>query len=569
MRLPEWYWWVEALLGLAAGVGAIVAPVIYLDQQLPLDQELGSSYTTDLLLATALGGVLLVLTLMLVITAVRSRMRYHQRKLALSGNLDALPLSRITPKPANAPDVSMQPLSLLWSASRGIRILERPLHVLLAVVQAAVPLLLLIAIGVAIVQDPQRIFTATWAQRLAVIGAVCLGAIVIALLVFYARAVPTYFGRPFGVTATDEGIECRTQLGRRFFVPWIEMRLFEVDGSGATGFGRRRFRLYGSRHIAEWQDNPLKYNEFAPHEMAPEEMAARLQAVVNLIAARTDLAPRTLAKALRLPGAGATHQSARHRPSGSALRLLLIGVLTLAIACAALLLPLTTSTVLNVAVAASLGALVIAVVALMAYDRQLQRQYTQYAAAPALPPLSPTGTYTLRSGMDARARLILAPVGLVLCVNVVPALALLATVAPASGHPLPPWLPTVPSPAATALSLFLCLYGLLGVALLRVALTGGATEIRATAAGLSMRVINRPVTLLWEQVAAITASTREGRIVRYIVADDENKSRFSWPGEQARMLPLKPGDDSFPISANELAALTSARSGKPVEMHEL
>lgn len=569
MRIPEWYWWVEALLALAASVGAAVAPVIYLGNQLPLDQELGFAFTSDLLLAAALGGVFLLLTLMLVITSARSRMRYRQRKAALSGNLDALPLSRITPKPENDPDVAAQPLVLLWSASRGMRVFAGPLHILLVMVQAAVPVLLLVVTGVALVQDPRSIFSATWTQLLAVIGALCLGVAVIVLLVVYAHVVPTYFGRPFGVMATDEGVECHTELGRRFFVPWNEMRLFEVDGSGATGLGLRRFRLYGSRHTAEWHDHPLKYNEYAPHGMTPEEMAARLKAMVDLIAARTNLVPRTLSKSLRLPGTGAVRRASRERAGGAVLGLLLFGVFTLACSGAALLLPLTTSVVLNIAVAGSLVALVVALVGLNRYDRRRSLRYEQYVATPALPPESPSGKYTVRSGMEAHARVVLAIVGAALSVNMLPAFALLAKAVLVSTTALPQWLPSVPSAIATPVIWLLCLYGLMGVVLVRMTISGGVAEVRATTSGLSMLVANRPVTLLWEDVGAVTARTRQGRIVRYVVASKVDKVKFSWPADPARSLPLRAGDDSLSLTPGELAALASARSATPIEVREL
>lgn len=347
------------------------------------------------------------------------------------------------------------------------------------------------------------------------------------------------------------------------------MRLSEVEGSGATGFGQRRFRLYGSRRIAEWHDNPLKYNEYAPHEMAPEEMTSRLQAMVNLIAARTELVPRTLSKALQVPGEGVAPHNVRNEARRTAIYALIVGGFTLACTCTVVLLPLTTSTALNLAVAGSLVALIVALIVLRAYDRHLQLRHTQNAPTLALPPDSPTGKYKLRAGMEARSRGIIATVGVVLCVNFLPALALIAhAVLTSVGTPLQGAQP-VATAGATLLTWLLCLYGLLGFVFLRMAFTGGAKAIRASDTGLSMTITNRPITLLWEQVVAISARTRQGRIIRYDVVNSDHKTIFSWSATSSRFLPPKSREDALAVTPDQLAALTSARSGKPIEMREV
>ncbi len=101
-----------------------------------------------------------------------------------------------------------------------------------------------------------------------------------------------------GVTTTADGVRVMDPFGRRRFVPWAEAQLFEVAATSRY-LSTRSYCLYGAHGRATWQDNPGSRSEFAPNGVSASEMAERLQLLVNLIAVRTGLLPRTFSKALR------------------------------------------------------------------------------------------------------------------------------------------------------------------------------------------------------------------------------------------------------------------------------
>lgn len=302
MWVSDRYWWIWLAAGLGAGAGCIIWSVNFLSTNLILDRELGDPITTDLLLAAAFAIMGIVLALVMSVMSIRGRYRHRQRTEALRGNLDAVPLAAIPVSPIEAPDLMAGSLVLQWRATRQMRFGEGPLYAVLFLLQLAyifiAPALLIVAFVTA--PDKGRLFTFRQpGDILAVGGAAALGIIGPAIAIYILRYAPTLFGRPYGVVATLEGIECATEYGRKYLVPWDEARLFEVSGSGRSTLGSRQYRLYGRRRVASWSTDPTSMNEFAPDGITPGEMAQRLQAMVNLVVARTGLQPRTFSKALR------------------------------------------------------------------------------------------------------------------------------------------------------------------------------------------------------------------------------------------------------------------------------
>lgn len=299
MRVPGRFWWMWALIACAAPAGTIVTCVWFLGGTLPLDREIGQSSSGTLALAALLLTEGMVIAVVGVSMSVRERRRFRQRKAALRGDMEAMPLVDFVPGRVSVPDLSSEPLVLLWSATRKTRFIEGPLQVVGVLIESAIPLFVVVGLSIGIVTVPQKVFNppdlATFLEE----SAGFLGAVAALVgLALWLRGMPPYFGRPYGVMAIDDGIECRTQFGRRYLVRWHEVRLFEIEGPGRSELSDRRFRVYGERRIAEWHDQPLKYHEYAPHEMTPAEMARRLDAMVEVIYARMRLAPRTLSKRL-------------------------------------------------------------------------------------------------------------------------------------------------------------------------------------------------------------------------------------------------------------------------------
>ncbi|HEU0027017.1 MAG TPA: hypothetical protein VFQ25_07870, partial [Ktedonobacterales bacterium] len=108
-------------------------------------------------------------------------------------------------------------------------------------------------------------------------------------------------GRPFGVRATENGIESVNEIGWRSRIAWHEARLFEIDSKG-DGQIRRTYRLYGQGKSVTWQEYASGLGAGrAPYHATTSENALRQAALLNLITARTGLKPRTIVRKLERP----------------------------------------------------------------------------------------------------------------------------------------------------------------------------------------------------------------------------------------------------------------------------
>lgn len=103
---------------------------------------------------------------------------------------------------------------------------------------------------------------------------------------------------PFGIVATNEGVEERTRFGDRHFVRWEDARLLEVrfgkENNVETGY---QYILYSRSDALAWS---ITFAFLAPRETAVpdgisrEEVQGRGRQLIDLIAARCGLVARTL-----------------------------------------------------------------------------------------------------------------------------------------------------------------------------------------------------------------------------------------------------------------------------------
>ncbi|HEX9036563.1 MAG TPA: hypothetical protein VF808_06180 [Ktedonobacterales bacterium] len=113
------------------------------------------------------------------------------------------------------------------------------------------------------------------------------------------RPGPTlFFGRPFGLRVTAEGIEERDEWGAHTSVAWSEIRLFEVLGGQFLKPAIAGFAVYTPDKRIFWRPVYLM-TERLPIGATPIEQTQRLAALVSLVTARTGLEPRTLDLALQ------------------------------------------------------------------------------------------------------------------------------------------------------------------------------------------------------------------------------------------------------------------------------
>lgn len=577
MRIPDRYWPLLVLAAVVCGAVAIVAPWMFLATILPSAQEFGDPITGDVLQVGGLTLLTLYSSIKFALGAVRARDRFSRRKAALRGEKDAIPLSSISPGKMNAPDIAVEPLMLAWRATKRMRYFVGPLILLVVLI-----VLLLIMGTIALI-----VWFATlnlpdfsqfgWLDPLLFAVGIGYSILAIVLFVLVLRRTPTFFGRPYGVTATADGIQGRSESGRRFFLRWDEMRLFEVEERIYSTSRLRHFRVYGRRDIAEWRDAPSNNGVYAPEGMTPVEMAFRLAAMVDVVHARTGLVPRTFSKALLVekPSEKPVRRGRTARLA-TTLTIMVLALVTVGFGAATLALPLTTSDTLNALIALSLAATcaVLVVFPLAATvrlirDRRLFPRDGNYPGTYhplAAPPDAPDAIYALAFGQTWPARIANGAFGLVLTVNALPFLLILTTNL-AIILPLP-MLPTTPTGMNTVLVVVLGFYGVFGVALVGAALRRRPATFRTDAAGISMIRGVIPVVLTWRDVAAIVARVRRGKIDSFAVKDSAGKRVFAWPARSTALRIILPAKGAQPITPEELAALVAKRSGHEIETED-
>lgn len=583
MSFLEQHWWIGVIGSVVSAAAMVIAPIVALQQLLPLDIELGNSLTQDYLLAGGFAALFFVLVLMFASFVVRGRRRAHLRADALRGNLAVMPLSLLPADAQKAPDVSLDPLVLSWRAGM-IQSAHSALVFLLAAVFWG---FILVLVWAGLIINYSKFFAIVQEQWLPLAGTFVATPIYAALMVVLIRYLPTLFGKPFGITAASEGIHYRTVFGREGFIRWEELKLLEVEQYGLQSFAveRREFSLYGqnARQVVDWKDNPpTSRSAFVPNGMSQAEMTVRLQALFHLIKARTGLVPRTFSKALRSKEVrSATSQEQtqnvdeRTKKSPQSRENAVTGVIlagiTLAVAAAVILVPMSNLFVLSLTVVSSLG--MVALI-LIIYAMRLVFQQHRTLQSPIVPPTRdvtffsdvPESVYALSFGRPLRHRLAQAILGLLLIVNITP---VLLTVMRSLFHVALPMsaIDSTASNPGGLLPFVVALYGVLGIMLLIAAFWPIKWTVRATRSALSLSSsMKHSTTLPWESIEQITARVRRGEVVAYTVVGDAGRTSITWFAEPSTLRVALPIDGTTPIAPDQLAALAAQRTGKHIEM---
>lgn len=571
MRVPGRFWWATALAACAAAALVVAAPVFYLNSQIPLDIELGLPFRTDVLIAAVLALLLLIFSLVVAHTAARSLDGYRRRRRALCGDVDALPLA-VTPAPAG--DAPLQPdgtLVLQWRKSPTALL---SMSIVGAFALVMVPFYVLLGyLGLSETLQRARTPGDTLPHALLVILTVAVAVTCGVLCVIAARILWFQWRHAYGATATADGLKCVTETGRRVVIPWSDARLFEVEKLSSRALGKRTWRLYGSRAVAMWDYFSLSQSDI-PDGASTVEMKLRQDALVQLITARTGLAPRTLSKTLT-----ATASSAPRRQWVAAAAHILLTAMTLALAVAVVVAPLTDTPWLNVAFCLPLVVAAILLVRMFihvrrALSQQLVRSDVSQDSALifSLKDDSLRGkVYALWIGPSRAAHVGRFLVGALLATELLPFIQLflgfLGSAAPFSLHftltsPL-----TAPPPAPPFFSLTgllvgtLGAYGFVGLILCYFTTFRAGPTLRADDVGLSATAGTFTFTYPWSEMVEVREIIEGGDIASYTVHNHAGNVLFRWPAHLANTAPLVHIPDAEPISPAALAQLVSQRIG--------
>lgn len=588
-------WWLRIAGGLALIAAALALANAYSASARTSRSAAGAPWLGALV--TALLPLLaLAIALWLCIGAFYAAQRAHARRRALAGDLTAMPPAAFAADPALAPDLASEPLVIMW----------RPHHA----IQRAVWLIALLTLGLdaMIVYGARQIMgvklpipidpNSFW-LRFALSGGALL---LLVLHVAIALAAPYALRLRTGVTFTEKGIRERTRWGWRRFLRWEDARLLEVEAVQTLD---RRYTLYGARGAVHWRDDIPAYDSeaiqqrehenYVPDNIPMDEMARRLRAALSLVAARTDLHPRTLSpslwqrqsnaraarsqalpaalRRLRLPTAG---------PLGGALLTALIlplFFLPAALGIAFVKWPPSTSLTVNIIsglalVAVSeilLVALALSLGGVAATKRVDLLALTEASVAPDLSDLSDEAPYVMPLPGAYLNRRWSVALGLLLLIGGIPGIILFCLLVaeylsilffPSRVTALVASFPHTPGAFVVA-ALSLCV-GVGGLVLTLVALSSNRAwrrQVRASADGL--RVENGAITrtLPWDAIETLTLICVGPTPKTYRVTGDTGKVSVSWPAQADTRLGSAPPQGALVLAPEDLAALIERQPG--------
>ncbi|HKS70244.1 MAG TPA: hypothetical protein VJQ45_07480 [Ktedonobacterales bacterium] len=264
----------------------------YLTEMLPLEIHVGHSPWSMLAfsnLCVATSGAFSIIGALVWCYQARSRMRSRQR--AVDGDLEAIPLARITPQPQDAPDVATEPLVLAWRALG-----PRGGFARVYVLSYLAFLILVPLVDLGLVVLSLRLGLNTVAIGIA--GTIAAVLVIVAVLArMMQHRVPTK--RVERLVATSDGLLWQRTGARDKEIPWRDARLVEIwrpDKSYSLDFPCG-YSLYGRTNSITWHI-PAPWHA-TPEGMTTNELKARQFRLLDLIMAKTHLAPRTFVKSLQ------------------------------------------------------------------------------------------------------------------------------------------------------------------------------------------------------------------------------------------------------------------------------
>jgi Flp pilus assembly protein TadB len=566
------FWWLR-LLG-AVGLPILVA-AIATDTALnyPWDQLVNSDFGSEEQWVLCAYGIFMILMLAQAVSLARSaqpaRDRYRGRLAALAGDQDAIPrATTIAVDASRAPDLRTGQLELLRRTTRAGRRANVALFVFVCLLFGSFIVLGIIVVVLVLGTPSAKLFPADPLSLAESIGLLLLlvafcFVMPIALIVWFGYDLAGDMrGRPRGVVADDTGLTYYPQAGRSRRVHWGEMQLIEVSLSSSLSTPYCEYKLFARVTTVEWTDYNRSNWETTTGLTRPV-FEERHQALLDLIAARTGLLPRTFEKKLQRGVSATSSESGRFVPLRNAGCLTILLLAALGFGIALILAPLSTSATLNLLVGGAFGA----GIAYGGIDTVLgslarRRRRREAPGDLDLATLDDGTVYVLIRRRSLPARIASLLTGLLLAVDLLPVVVL--------------WFPAVGQALMTdaelritdgfgmiaAYILLACgLFGVLGVI---GALRSAATQFRADATALSQAMRGRERgRIRWEAIADMRVWKLADGSRFYWASDSGRHTTIVWndgPPDATRVTNV--GD--VLVSGEQLAAIVARRSGVPL-----
>ena len=316
LTFPDRFWWLQRAWGLLLVIGGFIAAIYAAIQAYeayneipggPLDTALMRDLATllrydaqDFLLIAAAYALLAGQGIISILKSVDARRRVRRRVRAIEGDQDAMLRARVEVDRRSTPDLSGEPLELLWRATPSKRRIMTTLLTIFLVIFGPIAVLFLY-LGYCLATNTPPIGS-TGLEPISPLeraGGVAVCVFVAALLLFLVgfliRWLPWERGRPYGVVASSNGLWYYPRGGKKRLLRWEDARLLEV---GKKSY--REYKLLGRNTLAQWTELPP--SSLVMLGLTKQEFKERHQALLNLIVARTHLLPRTFDKKLAEAG---------------------------------------------------------------------------------------------------------------------------------------------------------------------------------------------------------------------------------------------------------------------------
>lgn len=374
MPFLDRYWWLRPILAITILVAGAFLIVPLISDEMDLERDGFGVDTFTYAIAGVASLVFLAFAIGLGVSTFSAMNRKRRRLAVIAGNTSAMSLAPLDKAESQAnllPDVASEPLSLQWRLTNRARVTSG-LNIAAGLLSVGSFVLIGIAVFVALIAEAIQGGAFTQRDRLIPVVGLVDTVIIVGFVIAVRLAWNELQSKPFGVIAQQDGIACRTQLGRATFLRWEDIRLFEVSKLGLLQPTARSYRLYTNRNSAVWNYNPLSL-DIVPADIGAAEMSHRIQLLVEVIHAHTGLYPRTFSKALqafRPPALPETQRS--HDTIIAILALGLVNGLVIAFAASLLLVPFSDSPTLNAIAAGPLFAFMLVEVGLLLARRRLR-----------------------------------------------------------------------------------------------------------------------------------------------------------------------------------------------------
>lgn len=494
--------------------------------------------------------------------ALEGRWREQLRARDLGGMQSLMLPAALQTHPEDAPDVSREPLQLLWLADHEARTRVRGLVTAFGIIA------LVVAVGVGILAIVFLAYAQFWPAAISLLVVIIAGLVVR----WWWKSRHAHGGKGSGVNgviATETCLTWRRPGKSDVSIEWPEARLLEIwrtsMGGGSNFAG---YALFSEQALVEWRDYPQDRAPAAYDGSLYSEMQRRQRALLDLIAARTGLSPRTFANELAAPEEVTVEYPATRRPIWrrfsveGVLLLLLLAAIPLAVAVAALALPLTTSPVLNAYAAVTTGALGLFLLGFeVKFFAGMFKDHPLPASHGTLPLILPAASIIsggeplgVRAPFRWKERILAVIIGLVFAGDIYPWIRTLGDFQAAfTGH----------DDQTTPHSL---LAGGLALIILVVVMCAWMTafgrrwRVVTDEHGLHWRSGKEQRTLPWSAITRLSVSTLGGKIVEYeAVAGDVNRTKISWSADARWVRDGRAQSADRP--AEVLAAVVEQRTG--------